>query len=146
MLARLHACGFAWVECTHWDVQCTREPAACMLIFSALISMCSVPCTALSTQHLQVLREGLLCMRGGGVTWCIYLTKGVKGVAFCPRNSGSNAQEVHGGLANHQIDEMRLKCTGYPRDPSLNPGLRRATIGRLPKWQKMCRRQPSADG
>eukprot|EP00983_Pelagomonas_calceolata_P055791 1144293-Pelagomonas_calceolata.AAC.1 len=32
----------------------------------------------------------------------------------------SKARDVHGGLANHQIDEMRLKCTGYPRDPSAN--------------------------
>eukprot|EP00983_Pelagomonas_calceolata_P041073 1137889-Pelagomonas_calceolata.AAC.2 len=54
-------------------------------------------------------------------------------VAYCPRNSGSEAQEVHGGLANHHINEMRLKCTGYPRDPSSNPGLRRAKIGRLLK-------------
>eukprot|EP00983_Pelagomonas_calceolata_P072758 1151860-Pelagomonas_calceolata.AAC.1 len=29
----------------------------------------------------------------------------------------SKAQEVHGGQANHLINEMRLKCTGSPREP-----------------------------
>eukprot|EP00983_Pelagomonas_calceolata_P050579 1142040-Pelagomonas_calceolata.AAC.1 len=57
-------------------------------------------------------------------------------VAYCPCNNGSEAQGVHGGLANHHIDEMRLKCTGYPRDPSSNLGLRRAKTGRLPKMAK----------
>eukprot|EP00983_Pelagomonas_calceolata_P081839 1155721-Pelagomonas_calceolata.AAC.1 len=65
---------------------------------------------------------------GRTVPWYIFLTKGAKGTGclFAHATVVSEAQEVHGDLANHQIDEMSLKCTGYPRDPSLNSGLRRA--------------------
>eukprot|EP00983_Pelagomonas_calceolata_P026723 838595-Pelagomonas_calceolata.AAC.1 len=40
--------------------------------------------------------------------------------------SWHNSHENHDKLSNnHQVDEMRLKCTGNLRDPSSNPGLRR---------------------
>eukprot|EP00983_Pelagomonas_calceolata_P097985 1158304-Pelagomonas_calceolata.AAC.1 len=43
---------------------------------------------------------------------------------------------AHGGLANHRGNGTRLKCTGNPRDPSPNPGLRRAKYRSSPKMAK----------